>query len=334
MKTSILINKYGSAESLDIEKTPQKESLDKHEIEIDVHYSGINYADIVMRVGLYQDAPPKPFVPGYEVSGVVSNVGSEVKNYNVGDEVLAGTRFGGYSSSVIVPVEQVLKKPTHLNMKEAAAIPVNFMTCYIMLIEIARLKKGDKVLIDCATGGIGSIALQMLEKMGAETYGLSTTEKKFKYITQYNAQPILRSEFTDFPDKDFKFILNSSGDRKAINSQLDHLDLGGHLFLLGINSILKDGKKSLARTLKTLIGAPFFHTFSFLQKNRTISGANILNYFDHPKWLIKTFQALKESDYLKPNIGKVYSFKDVTQAHLDLEQGKAFGKLLLDWKNH
>ncbi len=331
-KTSVVIKKFGNAQSLKIEESELDTNLEPDEVLIDVHYSGINFADIVMRLGLYQDAPPKPFIPGYEVSGKILKVGDHVKNFKVGESVLAGTRFGGYSSVVKAKKTHVLQVPQNYTMEQAGALPVSFMTAYLCLFEIGRIKKSDKVLIDCATGGVGSICLQMLEKIGCETYGLSTTKKKFKNITQYGATPILRNEFKDFPDKDFNFIINSSGSRETTNEHIKHLDLGGQLLYLGVSSMIDNGKKSYLKLAKSLITVPWFLSFGFMMNNYTISGINVLNYFDDPKWAEIVFKKLVEHSYLKPSIGKIYPFDQVSQAHLDLEQSKAVGKLLLHWK--
>ena len=93
---------------------------------VNVQYSGINFADIQMRLGLYPDAPKKPFVPGYEVSGLVERIGAEVSKVAVGDRVVAGTYFGGYASKVTVAAQQVLPIPDDLSLVDGAALPVNF----------------------------------------------------------------------------------------------------------------------------------------------------------------------------------------------------------------
>ncbi len=331
-RTSIVINKFGNAQSLKIEESELTPNLDPNEVLIDVHYSGINFADIVMRLGLYKDAPPKPFIPGYEVSGVILEIGSAISNLKVGDKVLAGTRFGGYCNLVKANQSHVLKIPPTYTLEQAAAIPVNFITSYLCLFEIGRIKSTDKVMIDCATGGVGSICLQMLEKIGCETYGLSSSKKKFDVISKYGATPILRQDFKNFPDKDFDFIINSSGSRETTKEHIDHLGLGGHLLYLGVSSMIDNGKKSYLKLIKSLITVPWFLSFSFMMNNYTISGINVLDYFDNQKWIDLVFKKIFEHDYLVPNVGKIYKYDQVSLAHLELEQSKSIGKSLLSWK--
>src|ERR1041384_4874288 len=106
------------------------------EVAIDVAYSGINFADIQMRLGLYPDAPKRPFVPGYEVSGKVAAVGKRVSGLAPGDPVVAGTYFGGYASTVTIPAHQVFKLPVAYDLAAGAALPVAYFTAQLAVFEI------------------------------------------------------------------------------------------------------------------------------------------------------------------------------------------------------
>src|SRR4051794_14507682 len=110
MHRDIAITKWGPASSLVIREISPRAPGDD-EVTIDVAYSGVNFADIQMRIGLYPDAPPRPFVPGYEVSGKISQVGANVRDLAPGDSVIAGTYFGGYASTVTIPAAQAFKLP-------------------------------------------------------------------------------------------------------------------------------------------------------------------------------------------------------------------------------
>src|SRR5690606_11379385 len=119
------------------------------------------FADVLARMGLYPDAPPPPFVPGYEVAGVVDEVGDEVDCFAAGDRVLALTRFSGYADTVVVPAEQAVHIPEGKDFVEAAALPVNFLTAFLMLERLVSIRPGDRVLIHGAGGGVGLAALQL-----------------------------------------------------------------------------------------------------------------------------------------------------------------------------
>ena len=166
----VVIAKTGAAETLSLREGNDR-APGADEIAIDVAYSGINFADIMMRLGMYPDAPKRPFVPGYEVSGIVRAIGSNVREFAVGDRVMAGCYFGGYAARVTIPASQAFKVPAGIELDEAAGLPVAFFTAYVALVEMARVRQGDKVLIDCATGGVGTIAMQIAIKAGAEVVG-------------------------------------------------------------------------------------------------------------------------------------------------------------------
>src|SRR5258705_10919961 len=113
---SIQIERYGAASTMQLRELAPRTPTEG-EVAIDVEYSGINFADIQMRLGLYPDAPKTPFVPGYEVSGRIAGVGTNVRALRLGDQVVAGTYFGGYASHVTLPARQVAKLPTTVDLE-------------------------------------------------------------------------------------------------------------------------------------------------------------------------------------------------------------------------
>ncbi len=330
MQTSYIeIDKYGTSDLLKFKSKEVSESLKDDEVQIDVHYSGINFADIVMRLGMYRDAPPKPFTPGYEISGVVKKIGSSVTRFKVGDQVMAGTRFGGYTSSVTLPEWQVLNLPAGFSLAEGAASPVTFLTAHIALHEFGRIRKGDKVLLDCATGGVGVMAMQMCKDVGAECIGLTSSESKKTFIESYGAKAYTQEEFEKSGEKDFDFILNSSGG-KSLKAHYEILGKSGKLTCIGVQSAITDGKANIFKVLKTIIQIPKFSMLKLTMQSKSVSGFNALKYFDDNEWMKKNLPKIETCPY-KPHIGEIFAAKDVSEAHRFLEQRKAKGKVLLSW---
>ena len=136
--------------------------------------AGLNFADILARQGLYPDGPPKPCVMGYEVSGVVETVGKDVNSSFVGKSVVAMTRLGGQSEMIAVKATQMFEKPEKLTFEQAAAIPVNYLTAYALLVVMGSLHEGELILIHNAGGGVGLAALDIAKKIGAVTYGTAS----------------------------------------------------------------------------------------------------------------------------------------------------------------
>jgi synaptic vesicle membrane protein VAT-1 len=334
MHREIRIEKYGDAAKLVLRDQRAELQPKPEEVLIDVKYSGVNFADIQMRMGLYPDAPPRPFVPGYEVSGIVEAVGSSVSGLVPGDRVLAGTYFGGYSSKVSVPKNQVFKLPSSFELEKAAALPVSYFTARLALIEMGRVREGDRVLIECATGGVGTIAIQMAKSLGAEVVGLTTTPSKKAYIESYGAQAFTVEELEADPSiARFDFVLNASGGR-SISKQLKRLDLTGRIVCMGLNASVGGGRANPLRVLKTVLGTPIFPVLSLMNKNRGVYGLNALRVLEDAEWVERLTKAL-EADLVRlgldPHVDRVFPCEEVKDAHLLLENKAAKGKVLIGW---
>ena len=150
-----VIPRHGGADVFEIRESRPTPSRATGEIRIRVRAAGINFADILARIGLYPDAPKPPVVVGYEVAGVVDAVGPGVTSPHEGDRVVALTRFGGYADCVVVPASQAYRFPDRLSDAEAAAVPVTYLTAAIALYRMAALTAGETVLVHNAGGGLG-----------------------------------------------------------------------------------------------------------------------------------------------------------------------------------
>src|SRR5438876_9436341 len=157
---AIQITRFGGPEVLQVVESPDP-TPQKGEVRVRVRASGLNFADVMARQGLYPDAPKLPCVVGYEVAGVVDEVGPGADESLAGRRVLALTRFGGHADTVCVPAAQAVELPDGLDFAPAAAIPVNYLTAYHMLLRVAHLRPGAHVLIHMAAGGVGIAALQV-----------------------------------------------------------------------------------------------------------------------------------------------------------------------------
>jgi len=325
----IEIAKNGAASILQVQSGAFDENLADDDVIIEVKYSGINFADILMRLGVYRDAPPKPFVPGYEVSGIVKQVGPKVTRFKVGDEVMAGSKFGGYVSKIKLPEWQVLSLPEGFNLQDGAALPVNFITSYLAFHEFGRVRAGDKVLIDCATGGVGTVFLKMCRQTGAQAHGLTSNPAKKAHIESLGARAYTWEEFEQSGEKEFDFILNSSGG-KTLKPHYQILSKSGKLCCIGMQSMVKDGKGNFFRMIRTALSAPWFPILKLVMESKSVSGFNALKYFDDDAWMKKHLGQI-EATNIKPHIGKVFKAEEVAAAHECLEQRQTKGKVLIEW---
>jgi NADPH:quinone reductase-like Zn-dependent oxidoreductase len=172
----IWITRPGDVEVLELRDAPDPRP-GPGEVLVDVRTVGINFADIMARMGMYPEAPPMPCVVGYEVSGIVDDTGIGVSTVAPGDRVLAVTRFGGYATRLCVPQEQVLRLPRGTEFTTGAALGVNYLTASLALFTMGNLSAGERVLIHSAGGGVGLAAVQLAATVNAEVYGTASENK-------------------------------------------------------------------------------------------------------------------------------------------------------------
>ena len=172
----IWISKAGPPEVLVVKEAPDPQPA-AGEMRLRVKASGVNFADILGRLGLYPDLPRIPVVPGYEVAGRVDGVGGGVDPSSVGRDVFALTRFGGYADVACVPKAQVFPRPQGMSAQEGASIPVNYLTAWQLMVVMGGLKPNETVLIHSAGGGVGIAATQIAKHIGAKVIGTASAAK-------------------------------------------------------------------------------------------------------------------------------------------------------------
>ena len=328
MGKQIIIPKAGPNSVFKLVQQVCENKVPENAVRIKVAFSGINFADIIMRLGLYPDAPSFPFVPGYELSGEVTEVGEMVQDIKLGDKVMAGTKFNGYSSEVILPAAQVVPIG-NLTLEKAAALPVSFLTSYIVFFEQARVRQGDKLLIDCATGALGQLSFQLFKGMGLDIVGLTSSEKKKEIITKNNARAMTHEEFYKSSEKDFDVILNSQGGA-SIKDHYGRLAPGGRVVCIGASSLFEDGKRSWLKAIKGFLQMPKFNSIDLMNDCKGVMGLNVLRLFDGTDYLMNILKKVELFE-LEPHVDKIFQASEVSKAHHYIESKQARGKVLLRW---
>src|SRR5437899_2662410 len=169
---SVCITRTGPPEALEVRDGPDPVPGPGQAL-VRVRATGVNFADVMARLGLYPDAPPRPCVVGYEVAGTVERLGAGADGaVAAGQRVIALTRFGGYAEAVAVPVAQLFPMPARMSFEEGAAMPVNYLTAVLMLRHFGNVKRGERVLVHAAAGGVGMAAIQLCKIAGAEVIPL------------------------------------------------------------------------------------------------------------------------------------------------------------------
>ena len=332
----IVITKAGDTSVLKIEDHPIPE-IKNNEVLIKVKAAGLNFADVMARQGLYRDAPPLPTTVGYEVSGVIEKIGSEVDPKMMGLEVMALTRFHGQSEYVILPSTNCFPKPVSLNFIEAAAIPVNYLTAYALMTVMGSLHKGQLILIQNAGGGVGLAALQLAQKIGAVTIGTASAGKHqrllemgYNHVIDYRQDGWENKVIEITKGKGVDLIIDPLGSEswKKGYKLLRHT---GRMGIFGASE-MSGGSFKYAKMLKTVINMPWFHPLSMLENNRGVFGVNMGHLWHEPEMVnewMKVVIDMIEKKEIQPIIHKVFKFSEAGLAHQELEKRANFGKVIL-----
>ena len=308
------------------------------EVLIRVRAAGLNFADILSRQGLYPDSPPKPCVMGYEVSGVVEAAGKGVNSSFVGKSVVALTRFNGQSELLAVKATQMFEKPEKLTFEQAAAIPVNYLTAYALLVVMGSLHAGESVLIHNAGGGVGLAALDIAKKIGAETYG-TASPSKHKFLGERGLDHAI-----DYRTRDWLPEVQKLTNGRGVDLVIDPIGGGhgkksyaalrhtGRLGMFGFSTVSANGFSGKLNMLKLLFQTPRFHPFRLVNKNRGVFGLNLGHLWHEPEkvavWMRDILRGVEE-DWIRPHVDRTFSFDEVGKAHRHLEERKNIGKVVL-----
>ena len=210
----IIYPKIGGVDSIEIIEA-EEPMASEGEVVVRIHRAGINFADLMMRQGLYGSNPDFPFTPGYEASGVITSIGEGVDDFEIGDRVLAMTGFGGYSEKVSIPSARVFKLPDSITFDQAAAIPVTYGTAYHMLFHLGRISPGDSVLIHHAAGGVGTAVAQLCKVAGASLVIGTASASKKEFVESMGVN------FVDRESEDFVKICKEMTDGKGVHHAID-----------------------------------------------------------------------------------------------------------------
>jgi 2-desacetyl-2-hydroxyethyl bacteriochlorophyllide A dehydrogenase len=332
---SVQIVRFGGPEAFRLVELPSP-SLTPGSVRISVSASGINLADVMMRMGLYPEAPPRPFVPGYEVAGTVTEAGPGT-HLKAGDRVLAACRFGGYTEEIVLPESQVKKTPPGMSDVEAAAVPVNFLTAWIALAEMARVRKGDRVLIPGAAGGVGTAAVQIASRAGAHVVGLAGSEEKLPTVSALGAEQISTYEQwarIAAAEPPFDVIMESRGGA-FFKASMRRLSPGGRIVSYGVSSMIGGERRSIPRALSTLLRTQILTPIGMAMKNAGVFGLNMLTLFDTEQgmaMLEKAMDGVLEGfgkGEFRVIVGKTFPLRDAWKAHEYLQSRKNVGKVVL-----
>lgn len=331
-----VIPRHGTADVFEMRESADPAPGDG-EIRIRVRAAGINFADILARIGLYPDAPKPPVVVGYEVAGVVDAVGGGVSNPYVGDRVVALTRFGGYSDCVVVPASQAYRFPERLSDAEAAAVPVTYLTAAIALYRMAAVSAGEVVLVHNAGGALGIAATQLARLRRATVIGTASAAKHdalrsfgVDHAIDYRhgnveaeVERLTRGHGVDV-------VLDPLGGASFAASYRMLAPLG-RLVMLGLSSMSGE-KRSGWRVLRSWWAMKSFAPLSLINRNRGVFGLNVAHLWNERSQLqplMEMIMAELSVGRLQPIVSRTFPLDRVADAHRFIQARSNIGKVVL-----
>ncbi len=329
---AVVTTRHGGPDVLQVEERPDPGPLGPRDVRIDVAAAGVNFADVMARIGVYPDAPSPPCVVGYEVAGTLLELGGEVSGLQAGERVVAGTKFGGYASQVVVPAADVVPLPDRLSFEQGAAIPVNYSTAWAALIGYGNLQPAERVLIHSAAGGVGIAATQIARRAGAEVWGAASPAKHARIAELGVQHPV---DYTKagwekgLPP--FDVILDAIGGR-SFRVSYDHLAAGGRLVAFGAAGVVSGERRNPVSALRTVLRMPRFNLLKQMSESKAVIGLNMLTLWKSRGSLAPWIEPLRElldDGTIEPVVAAAFPFERAGEGHRMLTERRNVGKVVL-----
>jgi NADPH:quinone reductase-like Zn-dependent oxidoreductase len=331
-----VVKKFGAAENFELRDWPDPVPK-ADECLIRVRAVGINFADLLQRMGVYPGTPKPPFIPGFEVAGTVeaAPAGASVKP---GDRVVAMTRFNAYAELAACGADAVFAIPDTLSFEEAVAIPVNYLTAYHSMFEMGNLRAGDRVLIHGAAGGVGVAATQLARARGVETFGTAGPSKQQFLRTLGVDHPI------DYAREDFEaavrraapngieMVLDPIGGKSWAKS-LRCLGAMGRLVVFGFSAAAgPSGKRSIPRAAKAYAQMPRISPMKLMEQNQAVIGVHMGRMEGREAVMRREMNEILDmyrAGAIHPVVGKTFPLAEAAAAHRYIHDRKNVGKVVL-----
>ena len=320
---AIQFTEYGGPEVLKMVELDRPKP-GPHEVLIEIHVVGVNYADTARREGQYVVPTKLPFVPGAEVAGIVVETGSEVTNVNIGARVVTLIESGGYAEYAVADARSVILLKEELDLEVAVSLPLQGLSAYHILKTMGQLQEGETVLVHAAAGGVGTLAVQLAKLMGAgKVIATASTEEKLELARSLGADVCINYTKEGW----YKDVLEATNGR-GVNVALEMA--GGNVF--------KDTLKCLATFGRLVIYGvasgeqAVMHPSTLMARNQSVIGFFLPQIMRKPELLLPSMRDLfsfLEEGKLKLIIGEVHPIEEAAKVHELLQSRKTTGKVIL-----
>lgn len=332
----VWITKAGAPEVLQVREAEDPVAK-KGEVRVRAKAAGVNFADLMARVGLYPDAPKIPCVIGYEVAGVVDQVGEGVDDVKVGDRVMAMPYFGGYSDTVVVPAGQAIPMPDAMTFEQGAALPVVYGTAYTALHLTGHVREGATILVHSAAGGVGMAVLDLAKAKKCVVIGVAS-KSKHEFLREHGCAHTIGHD-DDYVkmtreivgDKGVDLVMDPVGGR-SWSEGYSLLAPLGRLVCFGLSAATTGETRNIFNAAWQMMRIRKFSPIDLMGDNRTVTGINMAHLFSRLDLLRPAFLELVkmfERGEISPRVDKTFSFEEAPEAHRYIHDRKAKGKVLL-----
>ena len=326
-----ILNRYGNKEKLHLTETAEP-VLNENDVLVQIHAAGVNLLDSKIRNGEFKMFLPykMPLILGHDVAGTVVKTGAKATRFKVGDEVYsrpANHQIGTFAERIAIHENDAAIKPQHISMEEAASIPLVGLTAWQALVEMANLKKGQKVFIQAGSGGVGTFAIQLAKHIGA-TVATTTSSANFDLVKSLGADIVIDYRKDDFEAilKDYDVVLNSQNE-KTLEKSLRILKPGGKVVSISGPPDPAFGQEINAKWFLRLV----FKVLSagIRRKAKRLGVHFSFLFMKATGEQLGKITALIDSGAIKPVLDKVFSFEQTNKAMAYVESGRAKGKVVI-----
>jgi NADPH:quinone reductase-like Zn-dependent oxidoreductase len=256
----------------------------------------------------------------------------------IGRDVIALTRFGGYADTVVVPEKQVFGKPASLSYEQCAAIPVNYLTVWQLLVVMGSLSADETLLIHNAGGGVGLAAIDVARHIGAKIIGTASSSKH-AFLKERGLQDAI-----DYRSQDWSTELARMTGGRGVELIIDPIGGGhwkksykalrhtGRLGMFGVSAASDSGKFATLKLVGAALGMPFFHPLALMNQNRAVFGVNVGHLWHEQEkirsWMDKLLEGVARG-WVRPHVDRSFPFAQAGEAHAHIEARRNIGKVVL-----
>ena len=328
---AFIVDRYGGPDRVRAGETTEPE-VGENDVLIQIHAAGVNPLDFKIRNGEFKQIMPYrlPLILGNEAAGVAVRIGSRVRRFKPGDEVYAKTgkgRIGTFAEFIAIAEDDVAHKPKALTMEEAASIPLVGLTAWQALVERANLKKGQRVLIQAGSGGVGTFAIQLARHLGA-IVATTASAANFDLVKRLGAETVIDYRKDDFASilKDYDLVLNSQGG-ETLDKSLRVLKPGGMLISIAGPPDPDFAEEIAASWIVRLAMRFLSYRVRRAARRRHVRYSFLFMRANGEQ--LRELSSLIDSGVIRPVVDRVFSFASTKEAMAYVETGRAKGKVVV-----